>query len=66
MDRISGKDQLNDSSRPDALAQPLKLRDSLRIRDGLDSPDDRPARWPDFRAVRLTSHDLDYFWVSNN
>jgi hypothetical protein len=66
VDRISNRDRLNDSSDEDALAQPLKLKDSLRIRDGLESHGAYPVQWPQFRVNRFTALDLGYPWVSNN
>lgn len=67
MDRISDKDRPSDLSYKDALAQPLKLKDSLRIRDGLGSHDVRPVGWPQFKITRLIAPDyLSYLWVSNN
>ena len=65
MDRISRKEQPNSSFHQDALAQPLELRESLRIRDGLGGHDARPSQWPQFKAIRLITPDL-YYWVSNN
>lgn len=65
MDRISKKDQPNSSSHQNALTQPLKLKESLKIRDGLGGLDTRPAQWPHFKAIRLISPDLAY-WVSDN
>lgn len=66
MDKISKKNQPNNPSDQDALAQPLKLRESLKIRDGLGVHNARPVRWPQFKATRLTIPDLGYFWVSKN
>lgn len=66
MDRISDKDRPSDLSYKDALAQPLKLKDSLRIRDGLGSHDVRPVGWSQFKITRLIAPDLSYLWVSNN
>ena len=66
MDRISDKDRPSDLSYKDALAQPLKLKDSLRIRDGLGSHEVRPVGWPQFKITRLIAPDLSYLWVSNN
>ena len=66
MDRTSNKDRPNDSSYKDALAQPLKLRDSLRIRDGLGGHDVHPLGWPQFKVTRLNSPDLSCLWISNN
>ncbi len=66
MDKISNKYQPNNPSHKDALAQPLKLKESLRIRDGLGGNGIYPVRWPQFKATRLTIPDLGYFWVSNN
>ena len=66
VDRISKRDRPNDSSDRGALAQPLKLKDSLRLRDGLGSHHVRPLQWPQTRATRLTAFDLSNLWVSNN
>ena len=66
MDIVSKKDQANNSSDPDALAQPLELRESLKIRDGLGGHDARPVRWPQLKTSQLTLPDLGYIWVSNN
>jgi hypothetical protein len=66
VDRISNRDRPKGSSDEDALAQPLKLKDSLRIRDGLESHGAYPVQWPQLRVARLTALDLGYPWVSNN
>lgn len=66
MDRVSKKDQANSESDPEALAQPLGLGESLKIRDGLVGHDVRPARWPQLKTSRLTLPDWGYIWVSNN
>jgi len=67
VDRISNRDRPNGSSDEDAsLAQPLKLKDSLRIRNGLESHGAYPVQWPQLRVTRLTALDLGYPWVSNN
>jgi len=66
VDRISNRDRPNDSSDRGALAQPLKLKDSLRIRDGLGSLHALPLQWPQIRATRLTAFDLSNLLVSNN
>ena len=66
MDRISNKDRPNDSSDKDVLAQPLKLKDSLRIRDGLGIHDVRPAGWPSFKVSQFIATDFNYLWISNN
>jgi hypothetical protein len=66
VDRTFNKDRPNDSSYRDALAQPLKLRDSLRIRDGLGGHDVHPVGWSLFKVTRLTVPDLSYLWISNN
>jgi len=66
VDRISKKDQPNILSYKDSLVQPLKLKESLRIRDGMGVHDARPVRWPQFKATRLTLPDLGCFWFSNN
>lgn len=64
--RISNRDRQSDSSDKGTLSQPLKLKDSLRIRDGLDSHDAHPVQWPQFRATRLTAPDLSDLWICNN
>jgi len=66
VDRISNRDRQNDSSDKGALSQPLELRDSLRIRDGLGNHDAYPVQWPQFKATRLTASDLSYLWICNN
>ena len=67
MDSISKKDQPNSSFDQGILAQPLKLKESLRIRDGLGDQHDAPlVRWRQSRGIPLTISDLGYFWVSNN
>ena len=66
MDSTSNKDRPNDSSYKDVLAQPLKLRDSLRIRDGLGDHDVYPLGWTQLKDVRLTTPDLISLWISNN
>jgi hypothetical protein len=66
VDRISNKDRPNDSSYKDTLAQPLKLKDSLRIRDGLGGYDARSVGWPQFKITRFTAPGLSYPWVSDN
>jgi hypothetical protein len=66
VDKTSSKDRPNDSSYKDSLAQPLRLKDSLRIRDGLGGHDVQPFGWPEFRVVQLTAPDLSNLWSSNN
>ena len=66
MDRISNKDRPNDSIDKDILAQPLKLKDSLRIRDGLGAHDVRPVGWFSFKVSRFIATDFNYLWISNN
>ena len=66
MDLISKKDQPNNSFHQDALAQPLKLKESLRIRDGLGGYDARSVGWPQFKITRFTAPGLSYPWVSDN
>ena len=67
MDRISNKDHLKDSFYRDAVAQPLKLKDSLRIRDGLGGGRDvRPVEWLQFNFTRLIPRDLGSLWICKN
>jgi hypothetical protein len=64
VNRNSKKTQNNHSSYNDSLAQPLKLRESLMIRDGLHNA--FPARWAQFKAIRLPISVLGPLWVCNN
>jgi hypothetical protein len=67
VDRISSKDRPNDSYYKDILAQPLKLKDSLRIRDGLGGHDVRPVGWPWLKAPQFVATDFNYSpWISDN
>ena len=66
MDNISRKEQSNSSFNQDSLAQPLKLKESLRIRDGLSDYEAPSVRWRQFRGIPLVISDLSYFWVSDN
>ena len=66
VDRISSNNSPDYLSYKDTLAQPLKLKDSLRIRDGLGSDDVRPLGWPQFKVTQLTPPDLSYLFVNNN
>jgi hypothetical protein len=66
VDKIFKKNLPYNSSDLDALAQPLKLKESLEIRDGLGVHDVRPVRWLQFKATRFTIPDLGYFWFSKN
>lgn len=66
MDKISNKGLPNSSSDKDALAQPLELKDSLRIRDGLGDHGVRPAGWLQYKLTRLTAFDLSAPWINNN
>ena len=66
MDRLIKKNQQNNLSYKDTLAQPLELRESLRIRDGLAEHEGSMLRWPQPGAEQLRIYDLSYFWVSNN
>jgi len=66
VDRMPKKEQPNKSSEQESLAQPLELRESLRIRDGLGVHEASPVRWPQLGSIRLTVSDLGYFGVSNN
>ena len=65
VDRISKNDRWNSTSQQGTLAQPLELKESLKIRDGLGGHDVCPAQWPQFVADRLITPDWSY-WVSNN
>ncbi len=64
MNRISRKDQPNTSSYKDTLVEPLKLKESIRIRDGLGGQEVRPVGWSHFKTIQLTIPDLGYFWVA--
>jgi len=64
VDRVTKKEQPNNS--PDTLAQPLELKESLRIRDGLGGHDVSPVRFAQFKEIPLVASDLGYLWVSNN
>jgi len=66
VDRISNKDRPKASSDKDILAQPLKLKDSLRIRDGLGGHEVNPVEWPQFKVTRSHTLNLGYPWVSHN
>jgi hypothetical protein len=64
VNRNSKKTQKNHSSYKDILAQPLKLRESLMIRDGLH--DAFPARWPQFKDIRMPISVVGPLWVCDN
>lgn len=66
MNRIPDKGRSNDLSNKGALAKPLKLKDSIRIRDGLRGHDVSPVGRPQFKVTHLTISGLSYLWVSNN
>ena len=66
VNRMFKKNQPNDISYKDALAQPLGLRESLKIRDGLAEHGGPLVRWPQSKARQLQIHDLSHLWVSNN
>jgi len=66
MDRLFKKNQLNNLSYKDFLAQPLELRESLRIRDGLAEHERPLVRWPQSRVSQVVIPNLSHFWVSNN
>ena len=67
MDRLSNIDRSNNASFKDALAQPLELKDCLKIRDGLvNHKAHPPTGWPQFKITRLTSLGLNSHWINNN
>jgi hypothetical protein len=66
MDKLYKRNQLNDLSYKDTLAQPLDLKESLRIRDGLAEHEVPLHRWPQCWTVRLGIYDLGQLWVCNN
>ena len=67
MDNMSKKDLPNSSDHPDTLAQPLKLKESLRIRDGLvDGAGSHEIRWPRSWGSHMVSSEWKNYWVSNN
>ncbi len=66
VDRITKNNQIKTPSFKDALAQPLKLKESLKIRDGLAGHDAHPVQWAHFKATRSSISGLGYFWISNN
>lgn len=63
---MSKKGQLNNFSYKDALAQPLKLKESLKIRDGLGGHVAHSVQWPQIEANLLTGPGFGNFWVSHN
>jgi hypothetical protein len=60
------KNQLKNLSCKDALAQPLELRESLRIRDGIAGHERPPVQWSQPEVSPLAILDLNHFWFSNN
>ncbi len=67
MDRLSNIDRSSNASFKDALAQPLELKDCLKIRDGLvNHKAHPPTGWPQFKITRLTSLGLNSHWINNN
>ena len=67
VDRLPNIDRTNNASFKDALAQPLELKDCLKIRDGLVDHKAHPATgWPQFKITQLTSLGLNCPWINNN
>ena len=67
MDRLFNFDRTSNASFKDALAQPLELKDCLKIRDGLVDHKAHPTTgWPQFKITRLTSLGLNSLWINNN
>ena len=67
VDRLPNIDRTNNASFKDALAQPLELKDCLKIRDGLVDHKAHPATgWPQFKIAQLTSLGLNCPWINNN
>ena len=66
VDKIFKIGQPSNLSYKDSLAQPLKLKESLKIRDGLGRHDTHSIQWPQVNAKRLAVPDLGYFWASRN
>lgn len=66
MDRVSKKNEKNQYVSKGALAQPLRLGESLKIRDGLGELEVNPVQLYQARAVPFPVLDLGYFWVCQN
>ncbi len=48
------------------LAEPLQLKESLRIRDGLGTPDTRPVPKPAYTPVAIKTSALGFLWICRN
>ena len=66
MERLFKKKQLNSLFYREIIAQPLDLRESLRIRDGIAEQKGLQLKGPRNLANQLQTYDLRYFTVCNN
>ena len=66
VDRVSKKNYKNQYVGKGALAQPLRLGESLKIRDGLGELEVNPVQLYQARAVPFPVLDSGYYWVCQN
>ena len=66
MDPISNNRQRKHLSYKDILAQPLELRESLKIRDGLRESNSSLDSYTQSRPIWWTTPHFAHFWISNN
>lgn len=67
MNRFSNKNLFNEPlAKPFFPAQPLKLKESLRIRDGLGEGGTGPVPGPILEILHKKSSDWGFPWVCHN
>ncbi len=66
MDRIWMKDWLLGVTGKLILAEPLQLKESLRIRDGLEMPNIRLVPKPAHTPVTIKTSALGFLWICRN
>jgi len=66
VDRIWMKDLLAGVPGRLILAEPLQLKESLRIRDGLGMPVTRPVPKPALTPVAVKTSALGFLWICRN
>lgn len=66
MDRISNQKHLKSAIGRLILAQPLKLKESLRIRDGLEMADARPVSESAYTPVAIKTSNWGFLWICRN
>jgi len=66
VDQIWMKDSLLGIPGRLILAEPLQLKESLQIRDGLGMPNTRPVPKPAYTPVTIKTSALGFLWACRN